>query len=228
MRIAARRRCKNPEAALTGPGMSLSTWWVFVSLNLVLDLTPGPAVLYVLSSALRGNAGRGIAASCGILTANALYFALSATGIGVVILASYRLFFAIKWLGAAYLVYLGARALLARDTGFASAGGAAPSTPASDVYRGGVFVQLSNPKAIVYFSAIVPQFVNAREPVLFQVALLGITAIVCEFAVLSLYSVVAGKAAALARTPAFARWTNRGAGLLLIGAGAGLAALRRD
>jgi len=208
--------------------MSASTWWVFVSLNLALDLTPGPAVLYVLSSGLRAGAGKSLAASSGILSANALYFAISGTGLGALVLASYRLFFAIKWLGAAYLVYMGVRALLAKDAVMASPNRARSRTSARDLYRGAVLVQLSNPKAIVYFSAILPQFLNAREALLPQVALLGATSTVCEFTVLSFYGIAAGRAAALARRPAFARWTNRGAGLLLLGAGAGLASLRPE
>jgi homoserine/homoserine lactone efflux protein len=62
--------------------MSWSTWWAFVALNLVLDLTPGPAVLYVISSALRGGTRNGVGASAGILSANLFYFAISATGLG--------------------------------------------------------------------------------------------------------------------------------------------------
>src|SRR5438128_9090504 len=87
--------------------MTWQIWLFFVATEAVLSITPGPAVLYVLSQAIRQGPGKSVWASWGILSANALYFALSATSLGAVLVASYKLFFLIKWAGAAYLVYLG-------------------------------------------------------------------------------------------------------------------------
>jgi homoserine/homoserine lactone efflux protein len=204
--------------------MSWSTWSAFVALNVVLDLTPGPAVLYVISSALRGGTRTGVGASAGILSANLFYFAISATGLGALILDSYNLFFAIKWLGAAYLMYLGTRSLLARNAAVLHAD-LLDAPPGA--YRGAVFTQLSNPKAIVYFTAILPQFIDVKGSIAGQIVIFGLTSTVCEFLVLSSYSLAAGRAALLTQIPAFARWTSRGSGILLICAGLGLAVLPR-
>jgi threonine/homoserine/homoserine lactone efflux protein len=205
-----------------------TTWWLFAATETILSFTPGPAVLFVLSSALRLGARQAIPAILAILAANTVYFALSATGIGALLVSSYRFFFAAKWLGAAYLVYLGARAILGRHSIVPTEQHATIPTGAWRLFADGLVLQLSNPKAIVFFSAILPQFIDPRHAVLPQVVILGLTSTICEFMVLCGYGIAASRASLLARQPRYAMWTNRIAGAILIGAGAGLALLRRE
>jgi homoserine/homoserine lactone efflux protein len=197
--------------------MTLTTWWIFVCTETVLCLMPGPAVMFILSTALKAGAKKSIASNLGILSANTVYFALSATGIGALLLSS-KLFLAVKWIGAAYLVVLGLRLLF--DLNVAVKG---PGKPLNDLkwrylFFDGFMLQMSNPKAILFFSALLPQFLNPHESVIPQIAILGATSVLIEFSILLGYG-IAGSAI----TPRYARWTNRVAGGLLIGAGAGLA-----
>lgn len=205
--------------------MSWTTWWLFATTEFVLCLSPGPAVLFVLSSALRCGARRSIAANLGILAANVIYYVLSATGLGAVLAASRMLFSVVKWAGAAYLIYLGATAILGKSVAFDVEPGKAVG--ARRLFGDAFVVQASNPKAILFFSALLPQFLDARHAIAPQVAILGVTSVLIEFCVLLGYGLVAGRAMHLAREPRYALWTNRIAGALLIGAGTGLAVLRR-
>jgi homoserine/homoserine lactone efflux protein len=168
----------------------------------------------------------GLAANLGVLAGNAVYFALSAAGLGALLLASHTLFTILKWAGAAYLVWLGIATLLGRPGGL-SVAAAADGRRDWQIWRGGLLLQLANPKALLFFAALLPQFIDPAGDVVAQVAILGVTSVVVEFAVLLFYGSGAGRAGRLVRWPSLVRWLDRVAGVLLIGAGAGLAALRR-
>src|SRR6266702_3110974 len=208
--------------------MTFQLWLLFVATEAVLSLTPGPAVLYVLSQAIRRGPAKSIWASGGILAANAFYFALSATSLGAVIVASYKLFFLIKWLGAGYLVYLGIGSFFGKSSVMSLPEAGSNSRNGLRILRDGFLLQAANPKALLFFTAILPQFIDARGNVAFQILVLGISSIVVEFFILFAYGQLAGRALATARNPRFEKLTNRVAGSLLMGAGIGLARLRHS
>ena len=206
--------------------MTWETWLLFVMTEGVLCVTPGPAVLYVLSQAIRQGPAKSVWGSGGILCANVMYFALSATSLGAVIVASYKLFFLIKWAGAGYLVYLGLRSFFGR-TAILSLPESGGELRGTRILRDGFFLQSANPKALLFFTAILPQFVDPSHSVAFQILVLGVSSTVMEFIILFVYGQLAGRALSTARSPRFEKLTNRLAGSLLIGAGVGLARLRR-
>lgn len=207
--------------------MNFETWLLFAITETALCLTPGPAVLLVLSVGLSRGTVPSIAANLGILTANTMYFILSAAGLATVLLASYEVFFLIKWLGAGYLLYLGLSAVFAKAPAMAAPADAAPRRPVSRTFAHGFVLQAANPKTILFFAALLPQFVDPGRPMALQIAILAVTSVLIEFTVLVGYGTLAGRAQRYAARPWFARWSNRVAGGLLIGAAAGLAGLRR-
>jgi threonine/homoserine/homoserine lactone efflux protein len=208
--------------------MTWQVWSAFALIETVLCLTPGPAVLLVLSQALTRGAAKAIWSIVGILTANTLYFILSATGIGAILLASYDLFFAIKWIGAGYLVWLGVSAFLGKSKTLSVRRSSATPTPGRRLFFNGFVLQMSNPKALLFFTALLPQFINPRAAIVPQVAILALTSVFIEFFVQLIYAVLAGRAALWAQEPRFARIADRISGALLITAGIGMAALRRS
>ena len=208
--------------------MTWQVWSAYVVVETVLCLTPGPAVLLVLSQALMRGAAKAIWSIGGILAANTVYFILSATGVGAILMASYDLFFTIKWIGAAYLVWLGASAILGKSNTLSIRRGDATPARGSRLLLNGFVLQMSNPKALLFFTALVPQFINTHAAVVPQVAILAATTFVIEFLVQFIYAVLAGRASHLAAQPRFARITDRVAGGLLISAGIGMAAIRRN
>jgi homoserine/homoserine lactone efflux protein len=197
--------------------MNWTTWWLFVCTEAVLCLIPGPAVLCVLSSALKAGARKSIASNLGILAANVVYFALSATGIGMLLLSS-KLFLAVKWVGAAYLIVLGFGTLFDRKAAVLIEKNTIIDHKSHHLFFNGFMLQISNPKAILFFSALLPQFLNPHAPIVPQIIILGATSVIIEFSILLGYGI-----AGSSLTPRYAKWTNRVAGGLLIGAGAGLA-----
>ena len=206
--------------------MSLSTWLVFTITEIVLCLTPGPAVLFVVSQGLRYGGRKSLWANAGILAGNTAYFVLSAIGLTAVIATSHEWFTVIKYAGAGYLIILGVLTMFGRGAALAQQGGDVTKIRGTSLLGRGFVLQAANPKALVFFTALLPQFVNPSHSVALQMAILGITSVVVEFLVLSMYGFGAGRAAVAAANPRFARGANLTSGGLLIAAGTGLALAR--
>jgi homoserine/homoserine lactone efflux protein len=206
--------------------LSFEAWALFCLTETLLSLKPGPAVLLVVSIAMTRGRGHGIAASLGVLSANACYFALSATGLAALLNLSSRVYLAIRWTGAAYLIWLGARMLL-RSPPSQPEDAPAPSVARGRSYWQGFATQAANPSLLVYFTAILPQFVDPKGPLASQVAILAASSIAIELVILASYSALSQRAGGLVG-PSSRPLLERCAGALLIAAGAGLAAVGRD
>lgn len=203
--------------------MSFNTWLFFSSTEALLCLTPGPAVLFVLSHGLTRGGRASLWANAGILTGNTFYFLLSALGLGAVLVASHEIFTIIKYAGAAYLVYLGIQTIRGAGLAFRGSGAATPTTQDWRTLKRGFVLQAANPKALVFFVALLPQFIDANRPIALQILILGVTSVIIEFFVLAAYGYLASRAATIAREPRFVAITNRVSGGMLVAAGAGIA-----
>ena len=196
------------------------TYWLYVLAEMALSLSPGPAVMLVIACGLTWGARKSLHATLGILGANALYFAVSATALGAVLVTSRTFFIAVKWLGAAYLVYIGVSALFGRPSPIAIGREERSGGGARALFLSGLTLQLANPKTLVFFASILPQFVDPRLPVGQQMVWLAAGSVVPEFFILAGYGYLASRAARLATDPRFARYTEQAAGVLVLGAAA--------
>jgi len=204
--------------------MPLEVWLLYVATCFAATLTPGPAVLMTMSVGLRGGAFAAAWTGTGVCAANAIWITLSVAGLSAVMLASATLFLVLKWVGAGYLIYVGLRLIFKR-------GGHAAPAPGPASIRGsfarGFAVQMTNPKAMIFFGALVPQFVTPGEPMLVRGLILAVTLIVIEQLVLAGYGTLAAQGARLAGRERWTLVTEKTSGALMVGAGLGLASLRR-
>lgn len=171
---------------------SAASWWAYLAVVLLSTLTPGPAVLLSMSNALARGWRASVLSSLGNIVGLALLSAAASGGIGSVLHASPQLFAALKMLGAAYLVYLGVRRWRER-TGFdvVSLSPQRLRGPAQ-LWAQGALLALTNPKAILFFAALFPQFLQAGRPLLPQFLVLTGTLMVFSFCALMGYAFSAG------------------------------------
>lgn len=207
--------------------MTWNVWVFFAVTEAVLCLTPGPAVLFVISHGVARGGRASLWANLGILTGNTLYFVLSAMGLGAVLLASHTVFTILKYAGAGYLIVLGVQTIRGSGLSLRTDTAGDPGSAGWRSWARAFGLQAANPKALVFFVALLPQFIDPSKPIVLQMVILCITSVVIEFVVLAGYGYLAARAAALARQERFVTITNRVNGGLLIAAGAAVALNRR-
>jgi homoserine/homoserine lactone efflux protein len=203
--------------------VTVTTWLLFVLMETPLCLTPGPAVLFVFAHGLRYGGAKSVWANLGILSANAFYFALSATGLGVLVKTSHTAFLVVKFAGAAYLIYLGAKMIFGKSSALTATETETRDVRGPRILGRGVLLQMANPKALMFFTAFLPQFVSPNAPVGRQLLILGVTSTVLEFFILCGYGWFAGRISALTKSARIARRLNVTAGLMLVTCGTALA-----
>ncbi|WP_205738063.1 LysE family translocator [Granulosicoccus antarcticus] len=207
------------------------TWLMFALAMLVLTASPGPSVLLGISKAITIGMEAALYAVIGSTCAIVCIITLSFSGLGLILASSELAFSTVKWCGAAYLIYLGLRALMTKtidsdgrtDT-------AAPSTDSPSRWShwlSGFLVGASNPKSIVFFTALFPQFIDTNGHMFTQYCLFVITFVVIEMSLLMLYASFGHRTSQWWQQPGRLQWFNKATGGLFIGAGVLLAASAR-
>ena len=206
---------------------------LFIAAGWLLNLTPGPDVLYIVSSALKRGVRAGIVAALGIVSGCFVHVFAAALGVGALLATSAAAFTVLKWAGAGYLMWMGIRLLLAKGGGSAIVpAGVSAEAVAVDlwrVYLQGFLTNVLNPKVALFFLAFVPQFIapDAEQPLAAFLAL-GALFIVNSLPVCCAYAWLAGWAA---RRAGFVQRVlhrlDRIAGFMFIGFGIRLALSQR-
>ena len=208
--------------------MNTPTLGLYVAASLALIATPGQDMLYVITRSLAQGRVAGLCSALGVCLGILVHTALAALGGGAILHASEMLFLALKLAGAAYLVYLGLRLVLAREAVRIGSPGGARLSPLALV-RQGVLSNVTNPKIVLFFFAFLPQFVDpASAHPTRELVFLGVLYAVLALPVKSAVALAAGSLSEhVARHPAAMQWMNRASGTVLIALGLRLAAAER-
>jgi len=197
---------------------------VFVTAAIVLLVIPGPAVLYIVTRSVDQGRKAGVVSASGIASGGLVHVLAAAFGLSALLVSSAQAYSAVKYVGAAYLMYLGVKKFRERPS--PEAARHERPAPLRHVYAQAILVQVLNPKAAIFFFAFLPQFIHpARGPVVLQFLALGMLFTVMGFTSDSLWAIAAGGAAGwLQRNPVFLRRQNYVAGTVYLGLGLATAA----
>jgi threonine/homoserine/homoserine lactone efflux protein len=210
--------------------MNLQTILAFAAVATLAILSPGPAVLLSLRNGATLGARSVLWSALGNICGVCCLSIAAILGLGVILKSSALLFGAIKVAGAAYLFYVGVRHLLGHSVvvaGQMDQDADLVATPAHHLYREGFLIAATNPKAVLFFTALFPQFIDAKAPVLPQFLILtGIFMAISYVSHLG-YALIASRAKGALLRPFFATWLNRIIGAAFVFFGGLLLALRR-
>jgi threonine/homoserine/homoserine lactone efflux protein len=206
--------------------MNLHSYLLFVVSSVVLALVPGPDMAFMLARCIAQGRRAGILAALGFNLGSYLYLAAAIVGLSAVLATSTTAFNIIKWLGAAYLIYLGISAILSKSGPFVINGNAKANGSGASIFWQAVITDVLNPKVAMFYFALLPQFVDAGagHPTL-QLILLGVTVgMVCLSINLLLIVCSAKLTEVLRRNESVSKWLQRGMGAVFVGLGLRLAA----
>ena len=205
--------------------MSINFILLYAATVLIASIIPGPAMLLALTHGMQFGARRTIASAMGNLTVTIIQALISIAGLGTILITSETAFHVFKYAGAAYLIYIGVRLFLSREMSITSNDNKFRSNTSSGrLFSQATMVTAGNPKAIVFFTAVFPQFIDPSSPYLPQSCILLSIGSVIAFSCFMLYAISGQKMIFLFSKASIGKYINRVIGGTFIGAGIGLAA----
>lgn len=193
--------------------MDIDIWLLYLGTVLAFMCTPGPSHILMLSNSLGHGFKKSSATALGDLSANFLQMTAASIGLATVLQSSQHYFIIIKWAGVAYLAYLGVRLILSRKSSLE----AASSRSSKSLYWQGFITSAANPKAVVFFAALFPQFISTSEALLSQFIVLSLTYLIIDGLFLCFYGKFAEFFATKLQTH-IGQYFNKISGFLFIGA----------
>lgn len=205
--------------------MSCRFFLVYSITIFVASIIPGPSMLLAFTHGMKYGAKRSVSSALGNVSVTLLQAAISIAGLGTILLASESIFNAIRWTGAAYLIYMGISIWRSPAMALAEMPPDRSSSGASlrKMFLQAAFVTAGNPKAIVFFTAVFPQFIDPKAAYISQFGMLMGTGGLIAFGCFMLYAIGGQKIIALFSKAAIGKWVNKTIGTTFIGAGIGLA-----
>ncbi len=205
--------------------MTLQSWLIYLVLVLAAASTPGPAVLFIMTNTTLHGWRKSIFAALGNIVGLLIMGIVAVTGLGALLNTSELVFSLVKYAGAAYLVYLGLKLFLQKGIDLNETQGRfnPEEKSAKKIFMQAVGVALSNPKAIVFLTALLPQFIHIEQPLTIQFSILIATLMFFSFAFLMFYALLAHKAKYWLMQPHRIKMFGRASGSVFVGFGALLA-----
>ena len=170
--------------------MEMTVWLSFVGTVIILAITPGPSVLLATANSMKYGKGKTVGTIAGDLTANLCQIILASIGLAAIVVSSGELFQIIKWCGVVYLVYMGVIKIIAKPR-IELSSDKIENRSFSKLFIEGFLMSAANPKAIVFFAALFPLFLNETYPIIPQIAILAITFLILDGLSLFAYAIFA-------------------------------------
>ena len=206
--------------------MEFSAWLSFVGTVIILAITPGPSVLLATANSMKYGKGKTLGTIAGDLTANLFQIILASLGLAALVISSGELFQIVKWFGVAYLIYMGVTKMISRPQIELSTK-SHKNRSFSNLFLEGFLMSAANPKAIVFFAALFPLFLDRSNPIFEQTVILGFTFLVIDGLSLFVYTLFAEQLKSYLENQEKIHLQNRIVGGLLILSGFMLSLVKR-